>query len=106
MKKLMIALICGFLLAPLAAWGQKWIEPHQRSDGTWVAGHWQSQEEVRKDSYSTPGKVNPYTGQFTPYTNSLRGSSPPSSMPPPAMPPPFDPYVPQNYQRDYRYRVK
>jgi hypothetical protein len=100
MKKLMVALICGFLLlAPLSAWGQKWIEPHQKSDGTWVEGHWQSQEEVRKDSYSTPGKINPYTGQFTPYTNSLKGATPP-----PSLPSPFDPFAPQDYQRDYRYR--
>ena len=34
MKKLIIVLICGFLLAPLSAWGQNWIEPYTDKDGT------------------------------------------------------------------------
>jgi len=99
MKKLMVALICGFVLLTSSAWGQKWIEPYTAKDGTWVEGHWQSQAEVSKDSYSTPGKVNPYTGQFSPYTNTLRGSTPP-----PSPTSPFDPFDPQDYPRDYRYR--
>jgi hypothetical protein len=99
MKKLMVALIIGFLLAPFSAWGQKWIESYTAKDGTWVPGHWQDQAEVRKDSYATPGQINPYTGQFNPYTNTLK-SSPLS----PAMPSPFDPFASQEYQRNYRYR--
>jgi hypothetical protein len=76
MKKLMIALICGFLLAPLSAWGQKWIEPYTDKDGTQVEGHWQTPEDVRKERYSTPGKINPYTGQFNPYIGSGQGPLP------------------------------
>jgi hypothetical protein len=101
MKKLIIVLICGFLLAPLAAWGQKWIAPYTDKDGTQVEGHWQTPEDLRKDQYSTPGKVNPYTGQFVPYTGSLKG--PQSVTPAPANPTPMNqnPYYPQP---DYRYQ--
>jgi hypothetical protein len=103
MKKLIIVLICGFLLAPLAARGQKWVEPYVDKDGTQVDGHWQTPEDIRTDRYSTPGKVNPYTGQFTPYTGSLK--SPQSVTPAPANPTPLNqnPYYPQP---DYRYKVK
>jgi hypothetical protein len=94
MKKLMVVLMLGFLLAPFPAWGQKWIEPYTAKDGTWVAGHWQSQAEVRKDGAATPGQINPYTGQFNPYTNSLKGTTPPA----------YDPFIPHDYPRDYRYR--
>lgn len=96
MKKLMIVLICGFLLAPLSSWGQKWIEPYIDKDGTKVEGHWQTSDDLRKDQYSTPGKVNPYTGQFNPYTSSMTG-------PLPASPNPLNqnPYYPQ---QDFRYQ--
>jgi len=108
MKKLIIVLICGFLLAPFAAWGQKWIEPYTDQDGTQVEGHWQTPEDLRKDQYSTPGKVNPYTGQFSPYTGSLKG--PQGVTPTPANPNPTDqnPYYPQQdyrfQQKDYKYQ--
>jgi hypothetical protein len=100
MKKLIIALICGLVLVPLSAWGQKWIEPHTDKDGTQVEGHWQTPEDLRKDRYSTPGKVNPYTGQFNPYTGSQ--NRPPSANPTPVTPTPMkqNPYYPQ---QDYRY---
>ena len=101
MKKLIIVLICGFLLAPLSAWGQKWIEPYTDKDGTQVEGHWQTPEDVRKDKYSTPGKINPYTGQFNTYDKRVPGSSPqpdtntsnpyaiPGSSPDPKAPNPY-----------------
>jgi len=103
MKKLIIVLICGFLWAPLAAWGQKWIEPSTAKDGTQVEGHWQTPEDLRKDQYSTPGKVNPYTGQFAPYTGGLQG--PQSVTPAPANPTLLNqnPYYPQT---DYRYKER
>jgi hypothetical protein len=81
MKKLIIALIFWFVVAPVSAWGQKWIEPYTDQDGTQVEGHWQTPEDLRKERYSTPGKVNPYTGQFDPYGGSRKG--PPSATPPP-----------------------
>ena len=67
MKKLICTLVCGLMLVPLSAWGQKWIEPYTDRDGTQVEGHWQTSEDVRQDQYSTPGKINPYTGQYNPY---------------------------------------
>lgn len=123
MKKLMMALICGFMLVPVLAWGQKWIEPYTDKDGTQVEGHWQTSEDVRKDKYSTPGRVNPYTGQFNPYTSSSPGPQPlnptpinpnPMSQNPyysqpdfrnPGAPPPMPPATPNPYypQPDYRY---
>jgi hypothetical protein len=115
MKKLMIALMCWFLLAPAAAWGQKWIEPYTDKDGTQVEGHWQTPEDVKNDKAATPGKINPYTGQFTPYTGS--GKGPPLPNPTPAQPAPEkpttkgqNPYYPQpDYKfqpKDYHYQVK
>jgi hypothetical protein len=98
MKKLMMALICGLVLVPVLAWGQRWIEPYTKSDGTQVEGHWETPEDARMDKYTTPGRVNPYTGQFNPYTGSVPG--PPSARPTPVTPPiPQNPYYPQpNYQ--------
>jgi hypothetical protein len=99
MKKLIFALICGLMLMPRGAWGQKWIEPYTASDGTQVDGHWQTPDERRQDQYSTPGKVNPYTGQFNPYSSS---ATPPQATTP-GPPLPQNPYYPQ---RDYRYNGK
>ena len=108
MKKLIIALICGFLLAPLSAWGQKWIEPYTDQDGTQVEGHWQTPEDVRKERYSTPGKINPYTGQFNPYIGSGQGPLP--ANPTPANPTPLNPTPPNQNpyypQQDYKYQPK
>ena len=110
MKKLIIVLICGFLLAPLSAWGQKWIEPYTDKDGTQVEGHWQTPEDVRKDKYSTPGKINPYTGQFNPFTGSGQGPLPASPTPLNPAPPSQNPYYPQQdyrfQQKDYRYQSR
>jgi hypothetical protein len=100
MKKLVIALICGLLLAPLTAWGQKWIEPHTDEGGTFVEGHWQTQDDLRKDQYSTPGKVNPYTGQFNPYSSNVQTPKPVSPTPLPPIPFNQNPYYPR---QDYRY---
>jgi hypothetical protein len=99
MKKLLIALICGFLLVPFAAWGQKWIEPYTDKDGTKVEGHWQTSDDLRKDQYSTPGKVNPYTGQFNPYRGDEPGQRT-NPTPVPRIPMTQNPYYPQ---QDYRY---
>ncbi len=101
MKKLICALVFGLMLVPLSAWGQKWIEPYTDKDGNQVEGHWQIPEDVRQQQYSTPGKINPYTGQFNPYSGS--GKGPQSVTPPPANSTPMkgNPYysIP-----DYRYK--
>jgi hypothetical protein len=101
MKKLIIALICGILLVPAAAWGQKWIEPHVDKSGTYVEGHWQTPEDLRQNRYSTPGRVNPYTGEFTPYQPRTTVPQPkpynPTPMPTtPANPNPY--YQQKHYQ--------
>ncbi len=99
MKKLIMALMCGILLAPIAAWGQTWIEPQTKSDGTVVEGHWQGSEDLREKSYSTPGKINPYSGQFTPFTDTYQRPQPVN--PPPR---PFDPIAPLNTPPDYKVK--
>jgi hypothetical protein len=103
MKKLIVALICGFVLAPFSAWGQKWIEPYTDKDGAQVEGHWQTPEDVRKDKYSTPGTINPYTGQFNPYTGSSSGTIPANPTPMNPSPKSPNPYYPQP---DYKYQPK
>jgi hypothetical protein len=100
MKKLVIAWICWFMLMPGGAWGQKWVEPYTASDGTQVEGHWQTPDDRRQGQYSTPGKVNPYTGQFNPYTGSTKNPQPATPGPPPPLNP--NPYYPP--QPDYKYR--
>ena len=108
MKKFMVGLICGFLLVPFSAWGQKWIEPYTDKDGTQVEGHWQTPEDVRKDQHSTPGKINPYTGQFNPYTGSSSGPIPANPTPRNPSPKSPNPYYPQpDYKfqpKDYKYQ--
>jgi hypothetical protein len=100
MKKIVIILICGILLAPLAAWGQNWIAPYTDKDGTYVEGHWQTPEDLRKDKYTTPGQVNPYTGQFNPYSPGVK-PQPNNPAPGPPFPENPNPYYPR---QDYRYR--
>jgi hypothetical protein len=86
MKKLLMVLILGLLVAPVSAWGQQWVDPHYNIDGTYVEGHWKTPEDDRQERYSTPGKVNPYTGQFNPYTTGLKTPQPSSPPPKPANP--------------------
>jgi hypothetical protein len=106
MKKLMAVLICGLILAPVSAWGQKWVEPYTDKDGAQVEGHWQTPEDRHKDRQSTPGTVNPYTGQFNPYTGRMTG--PPSVTPIPETQAPANPSLPSQNpyypQPDYRYK--
>ena len=100
MKKLIIALICGWLLVPAGAWGQQWVDPYMRIDGTLVPGHWRTPEDDRTDRYSTPGKVNPYTGQFNPYTGS---GNTPTMATPKSTPAKSNPYY---VQPDYAYHAE
>jgi hypothetical protein len=88
MKKLMLVLVCVWLAAPVAAWGQQWVDPSYNSDGSYSPGHWRTPEDSRQERYSSPGKVNPYTGQFTPYTGSMKG---PQAVGPPLPEP--NPYI-------------
>jgi hypothetical protein len=92
MKKLISALIFWFVVAPVSAWGQKWIEPYTDKDGTQVEGHWQTPEDLRNKEYSTPGKINPYTGQFNPYSGSRQGSPSVTPLPEKQTPMKGNPY--------------
>jgi hypothetical protein len=70
MKKILLLLTLGFVLFPLVAMAQKWVEPYTQRDGTQVEGHsWQK-------NFSQPGTVNPMTGQFNTYDTRVPGSSP------------------------------
>lgn len=86
MKKLMIALICGLVWMPLAAWGQKWIPPHTAKDGTHVEGHWQTPGERYQEQYSTPKPVTPYSGQVDPATGAINRLQPGNPYLPPQNP--------------------
>jgi hypothetical protein len=103
MKKLIIALIFGLMLFPLSAWGQKWIAPYTDKDGSFVEGHWQTQDELRKEQSSTPGKINPYSGQFSPYNPNVQPPAPANPNPTltPQAPLYLNPYYPPP---DHRYR--
>lgn len=46
------------------AMAQVYVQPHVRSNGTYVQGHYRSAPNSSAyDNYSTRGNVNPYTGQ-------------------------------------------
>jgi hypothetical protein len=90
MKKILIALIFGFVFLPVTTSAQKWIEPYTKSDGTKVEGHWRTPEEGRQESASQTKMINPYTGQMNSYDNRYRGSNP--TNPYPNALPPFGPY--------------
>lgn len=47
-----------------SAFAQVYVQPHQRSDGTHVEGHYRSSpNHTDRDNYSTRGNINPYTGK-------------------------------------------
>jgi hypothetical protein len=88
------------MLVPLSAWGQKWIAPYTDKDGSFVEGHWQTQDELRKEQSMTPGKVNPYTGLFTPYSPNVNPPPPANPTLTPQAPLYLNPYYPPP---DHRY---
>jgi hypothetical protein len=67
MKKILIALMMGIMWLPLTAKAQQWVEPHTRSDGTMVEGHWVTPQDRWKSQFSTPGSIDPFTGHFNRY---------------------------------------
>jgi hypothetical protein len=61
MKAHMIAALIAAL--PIAAVADTYVNGYFRSDGTYVAPHYQtSPNSTRLDNYSTRGNINPYTG--------------------------------------------
>ncbi len=76
MKKILLSLTLGFVLFPLVAMAQKWVEPYTQRDGTQVEGHWETPQDSWQKNFSQPGTVNPMTGQFNTYDKRVPGSSP------------------------------
>ncbi|CAN5816784.1 hypothetical protein BH20PSE1_BH20PSE1_01430 [soil metagenome] len=72
MKKIFLALL---LAVPATVLADVYVQPHVRSDGTYVQGYHRSDaNESRSDNYSSRGNTNPYTGE--------RGYRDPSYDPP------------------------
>ena len=61
MKTIFSVLLAAFAAQAMA---QTYVNPHVRSDGTFVQGHVRSSPNgTTSDNFSTRGNVNPYTGQ-------------------------------------------
>jgi hypothetical protein len=67
MKEILIALMMVIMWLPLTAKAQQWVEPHMKSDGTMVEGHWVTPHDRWKSQFSTPGSIDPFTGHFNRY---------------------------------------
>lgn len=90
MKKLILALIAGAMIAPSTATAQVRVNGYFKSDGTYVAPHYRSSpNNTTLDNYSTKGNVNPYTGAF-----GTRSQAPTYSPKPPLRFNPPEPYKP------------
>lgn len=61
----LIALLAlAFSFEKSFAWGNHFVNGYERSNGTYVQPHWQSNpDSSRFNNYSTQGNMNPYTGQ-------------------------------------------
>lgn len=56
-------LVLATLLFSFSAMADKWVNGYQKSNGTYVQGHYKTDSNnTRNDNYSTRGNVNPYTG--------------------------------------------
>jgi hypothetical protein len=64
-KTLTLILITLFIFGiTTAVFADVWVNGYQRSDGTYVKGHWRSDPDGNFwNNYSTKGNINPYTGK-------------------------------------------
>jgi hypothetical protein len=61
---LLSSLLVSFPPPPAEAGGSVYVRPHVRSNGTYVSGHYRSAPGGNVlNNWSTPGNVNPYTGE-------------------------------------------
>ena len=61
MKKIVISLL---IFSSSFAMADEWVNGYQKSDGTFVEGHYRSSpNETKADNFSTKGNTNPYTGK-------------------------------------------
>ncbi len=65
MKTALITLLAVLALTtPVFAQGQHYVQPHIRSNGSYVQGHYQTNPDRSfQNNWSTMGNVNPHTGQ-------------------------------------------
>lgn len=65
MKRLALVCLLGSLIAaPALAGGSHYVRGYTRSNGTYVAPHYQTNpDSSRSNNWSAQGNVNPYTGQ-------------------------------------------
>lgn len=62
--KSFVAVTVVALLTALSAQAQTYVQPHVRSDGTFVQGHWRSSpNSTVRDNYSYRNNTNPFTGE-------------------------------------------
>lgn len=64
MKKTIFISILLVLFAASSVCAQVWVDPYNRRDGSYVPGHYRSQQDnTPLNNWSTRGNVNPYTGE-------------------------------------------
>lgn len=62
--KLFTAICAVIIAAPALAGGSHYVRGYTRSNGTYVAPHYQTNpDSTRLNNWSTIGNVNPYTGK-------------------------------------------
>ncbi len=88
MKKILLIILLAIILLPLPAVAQTWVEPYIQPDGTMTPGQWSTKADDWQKSFSTPGVMNPFTGQFNSYgrQNPLASSALPRNYPGSAVP--------------------
>lgn len=106
----MKAVIAGALLALVtcgsaAAQGSHYVRGYTKSNGTYVAPHYQSNpNSTTSDNYSTRGNVNPYTGQAGTRTDTRPSYSySPPPQPTYTAPAYTNPYAPKPPKTCYGY---
>ena len=76
--RLLTITACAMYALPALA--DQYVDGYQRSDGTYVQGHYRTDpNDTRLDNYSTRGNTNPYTGEpgyRDPYSASPSAPSP------------------------------
>jgi hypothetical protein len=93
MKKILLTMLLAIMLLPLPAVAQTWVEPYIHPDGTMTPGQWSTKADDWQKSFSSPGMMNPFTGQFNRYgrQNPLTSSALPRNDPGSAVPGYSDP---------------
>lgn len=87
------ALVLAAATAPAFAQSSHLVQGYTRSNGTYVAPHYQTNaDSTRMDNWTTRGNVNPYTGQEGTKNPYAQPSNPYAAQPAIKAKSPFDPY--------------